>query len=90
MSVNEEQDVGIPAQNEDADWTIVKDLAVQAAAFTMYGEMQKANDLYQSIAIEVMHVLYGPGAIAKFIKYAMDREAEKRIVLEQNPYRFKV
>lgn len=87
---NEEKDVGIPDQEANPDWTQVQDLAFQAAAFTMQGDMAKANDVYQNIAIEVMHTLYGPNAVLNFIKFAMDKEAENRIVLDQNPYRFKV
>lgn len=73
MNINETE-ISLPDQIFNPDWTEVKDLAMQAASFTMQGDMVKANDLYQYIAIEVMDALYGPSAVAKFIKYAMDQE----------------
>jgi hypothetical protein len=76
-------DINIPDQIAEPDWDDVKDLAMQAAAATMHGNMQTANDLYQHIAIEVMNTLYGPRAVAKFIQYAMSQEPPEkpRIVL---------
>jgi hypothetical protein len=61
----------LPEQKEDPDWTKVSDYALQAAAFTLNGDMAKANDVYQHMAIEVMNTLYGPNAVATFIKLAM-------------------
>lgn len=71
------EELGIPEQVAEPVWDTVKDLAFQAAAFTMQGDMAKANDVYQSLAIEVMHTLYGPNAVLNFIKFAMDQEARK-------------
>jgi hypothetical protein len=85
-----EKDVGVPNQLENPDWAQVQDLAFQAAAFTMQGDMTKANDVYQSLAIEVMHTLYGPNAVLNFIKFAMDQEARKAGIIELDPYRFRV
>jgi hypothetical protein len=63
-----------PDQVPDPDWEEVRDLAEQAAIATMSGDMVKANDLYQYIAIEVMETLYGPNAVPAFIQYAMQNE----------------
>jgi hypothetical protein len=71
--------IPLPDQIEEPDWSNVKDIAMQAASFTMQGDMVRANDLYQNLAIEVMHTLYGPKAIASFIMYAMKQESENRI-----------
>lgn len=74
----------LPEQIFNPDWAEVKDYAMQAAAFTMAGDLEKANDLYQHMAVEVMDTLYGPNAVATFIKYAMLHEPpnnESRIQL---------
>lgn len=79
------KDVPLPDQITDPDWGEVKDYAMQAAAFTLAGDIAKANDCYQYLAIEVMSTLYGPNAVVNFIEYAMANEAPpeepKRIVL---------
>jgi len=77
-------DIPLPDQITDPDWDEVKSWALQAASFTMSGDMTKANDCYQYLAIEVMSTLYGPNAVANFIQYAMQKEKpveQKRIVL---------
>jgi hypothetical protein len=81
---NHDTEISVPDQISEPDWGEVKDLAMQAAAFTMSGDMAKANDVYQYLAIEVMSTLYGPNAVAMFIRYAMNQEppeAQSRIVL---------
>lgn len=77
-------------QIAEPDWDEVRDFARQAAEATVNGEMKTANDLYQFVAIEVMHALYGPDAIVKFINYAMDQEAKKIVIAKPNDFRFKV
>jgi hypothetical protein len=78
-------------QLADPDWTLVKGLAAQAAELTAEGKMTQANDIYQSLAIEAMHTLYGPNAIVNFIQYAMEQEAKKQVSRIQTlgEYRFK-
>lgn len=71
---NGKPSIPLPDQIEEPDWANVKDIAMQAASFTMQGDMHRANDLYQHLAIEVMHTLYGPKAVANFIMYAMEQE----------------
>lgn len=73
-----------PDQIADPDWGDVQYFAKMAAEATMEGKMDQANDFYQHLAIAAMDALYGPSAVPKFIKYAMDNEPpkeEKRIVL---------
>jgi hypothetical protein len=66
-------------QLADPDWSLVKGIAAQAAEETAAGRMKEANDLYQNLAIETMHALYGPNAIVNFISYAMEQEAKKHV-----------
>jgi hypothetical protein len=77
-------DITVPDQIAEPDWEEVKYFAEKAAAATMEGNMVQANDFYQHVANTAMEALYGPSAVAKFIKYAMDNEPpkeEKRIIL---------
>ena len=96
-----EQDIGIwpkqetaevlvPEQTAEPDWATVAEIARCAAEATMLGKMQEANDLYQNLAIEAMHTLYGPNAVVRFINYAMEQEAKKIVIARPDEYRFKV
>lgn len=78
--MSKELEVTVPDQIPEPDWDEVKSWAAEAAKFTMQGDISKAQDYYQHIAIEVMSTLYGPNAIATFIEYAMQNEKPQRII----------
>lgn len=75
IEVSLEDESVLPVQIKNPNWDEVKDYAMQAAVFTMNGDIAKANDCYQYLAIEVMSTLYGPNAVANFIEYAMQKQA---------------
>ena len=78
VEVSKEDDSILPVQNPKPDWSEVQDYAMQAAVFTMNGDIAKANDCYQFLAIEVMSTLYGPNAVANFLEYAMQKDAQAK------------